>query len=183
MRQADEVASARIEAILTAEQKKEVPGALAEVDAFRAAGIPLEVYASLKLTADQEKGISAIGSALRPQTKPRDAAADQRPDPRAIRQATREKIRGVLTDKQRLTLAEYQADHQGPGFGPGGDNQGPPPPGGPGGDNQGPPPSGGPGGDDQGPPPPGGPGGDDQGPPPPGGPGGDDQGPPPPDQN
>ena len=188
LRQADQAASSRIESLLTDEQKKDLPSVLAEVEALRAAGLPLEVYSSLKLTADQEKAISAIGSGIRPQARAQGATDQNRPDPRQIRESTRTKIRALLNDKQRLVLAEYMVDHHGPGFGPDGgrgpqgDDQMGPPPGGPGGDDQMGPPPGGPQGDDQMGPPPGGPGGDDQMGPPPGGPGGDDQGPPPPDQ-
>ena len=168
----EQAATGAITGILTDTQKSALSGLIQTFRALQAAGIPLTLYADLKLTASQSAQIKALASS---DTAP--------PLGREARQQAREKVTALLTDTQKEMVEEARDEARMMG--------GPPPPqfggrmgrpgqgGGPGGergnDRRGGPPSGGPGDDlGGGPPPPrdgGGPDGQ-MGGPPPGGPGG-----------
>ncbi len=126
-----------VEAILTAEQRKQVPALLKEADALRQAGLPPVLSGRLALTAAQKQKIAAL----------RGSGNGTPPDPKKIEQARksgkfgaaweasrsrgngngweqgREKVLAVLTPEQRKAIAAFEKAHprtQG-GFG------GPPP--------------------------------------------------------
>lgn len=201
IRSLDDKAKSQVEAVLTSDQKKDLPVFLKTLQALRAAGIPPMVYGDLKLTSEQKTKLAALATDA-PQAARDDAARAQRSDrfgagteaARQSRQKVRDQVLAALTDSQRQTVEEFQRSHPmpggpggpggpagfgGPGGSPGGfGGRGRRGPGGPGGGPGGPggPDGMGPGGPGGGP---GGPGGFG-GPGGPGGPGQDDGGAPPP---
>lgn len=154
MRTAEQTAVRDAEAVLTDEQKKALPGVLAEMNSLRAAGIPLEVVDDLKLTADQKTKISDITKKSQEQMQKRMETARQSGDFQNMRdtmmksqQQTRTQVLAVLTETQRATVKAFVAAHPQPqGFGGRGGFGGPGggPPGGFGGPGAGGPPPGGP---------------------------------------
>lgn len=159
-RQMEQQTTHRIEAVLTSEQKAALPDLLDEARALQAAGIPLEAYVNLKLSADQRHQITAIGKKIRQEIDQKREATQQSGDFDAMREAMRsthqqahEKVMAVLTESQRAAAAKFARQRRqggpGGGFGPPPDGIGPPPGGfGPPPDGGGPPPGG------QNPPPP-----------------------------
>ncbi|HZT41639.1 MAG TPA: Spy/CpxP family protein refolding chaperone [Chthonomonadaceae bacterium] len=153
-REMEQQATHRIEAVLTSEQKATLPDLLDEARALQAAGIPLEAYNDLKLSADQRQQITAIGKKTRQEMDQKRQAAQQSGDFESLREAMRsthqqahEKVMAILTESQRETAQKFARQHRRPGPGgfggpPGGFG---PPPGGFGGpppDGGGPPPGG-----------------------------------------
>lgn len=155
LRQTEEKANKDIEALLTTEQKSKVSATLKSFNALREVGIPLDVYAELKLTAAQKQQLQDIAKAAQPQRPAEGSEPGQggRP-PRVDRRALQEKAMAVLTDEQKKTLDAWMEAHPRPQGGPGGRGGfgGPGRPGGFGGDGP-PPPPGGEGGDPPPPPP------------------------------
>ncbi|HLV79370.1 MAG TPA: Spy/CpxP family protein refolding chaperone [Chthonomonadaceae bacterium] len=151
----EQQATHRIEGVLTSDQKAALPGLLDEARALQGAGIPLEAYSDLKLSADQRHQIAAIGKNIRQEMDQKRQAAEQSGDFQSMHEAMRsahqqahEKVLAVLTDSQRATAEKAARQRRGPGpggFGPPPDGAGPPPGGPPpGGDNPPPPPDGAP---------------------------------------
>lgn len=131
----------QIEAVLTAEQKKQVPGLIAELETLRSAGLPPALSGKLKLTVEQKKKIAGLHSA-KPQPQKQNASMEQarksgkfgatweagRGDGMDAPQ-DRQKTLAILTPEQRKAVADFEKAHPRPqggrGFG------GPPPFGGP----------------------------------------------------
>ncbi|MES2461958.1 MAG: hypothetical protein V4671_15345 [Armatimonadota bacterium] len=144
MRSLDQKAAAQIEAVLTAEQKSAAPELLKVLNALGQGGVPLEVFADLKLTAAQKQQLAALPS-LPPPPRPGDNGGAP-PDREGMEQGRRqagEKVMAILTEEQRKIVEAFRQAHPRPRPGDGG---GPPRPG----DGFGPPPGGG----DGAPPPP-----------------------------
>lgn len=143
MRELNERESKKIEAMLTPAQKKALPGLLKDVQTLNQTSIPVELMGELKLTADQMKQLTAIAEEAQKQMREKMQEAQQsgnfgamREMMQQMREETEGKAESVLTDDQRVKVAQYKKDHPqrpgGFGFGgPGG--PGGPRPGGPGG--------------------------------------------------
>jgi len=165
--QLDKTYSAKVEALLTADQKTALGALLQDLNDSQAVRFPPNASDQLKLTTDQRTKIHTIAANAEKATKDLVGTDAQSAGPGANRQAI-DKIRrdahdaavALLTDDQKASLAKLAT--QGPG-GPDAGQAGPPP-GGPDGGQAGPPP-GGPDGGQAGPPP-GGPDGGQAGPPP-----------------
>lgn len=71
LRAAEQKANKDIEASLTDAQKKALPALLKQLDAWREADIPVELYGDLKLTADQQQKIDAQVKKARESMGPR----------------------------------------------------------------------------------------------------------------
>jgi hypothetical protein len=154
MRSLQQDANRQIEAALTADQKAKLPQVVKDCNNLRQVGIPLQVAASLKLTADQRKQLGEIAAKAASDTKAAMAKAQDADDPETVRQTMGDIRRqahdaalALLTDDQKAIVKKATAGRRGPGgpgFGPPPDGQGPPP-GGPGGPppdgNGGPPPA------------------------------------------
>ena len=130
-------------AVLTGPQKQALPGLLQTCRALRAAGIPLLLYADLKLTPAQRKQIAAL------------APSDVPDVGETARRPARAKVMGLLTSTQKELVEEARFPGGGPPpFPPGGGRPPRPGRGGPGPDGRmGGPPPGGPDGRMGGPPP------------------------------
>ena len=141
-------ATSSIEAVLTPEQKKRLPGALKEIGAMRQSGIPLETLADLKLSSDQKARIAGISdkSQKEMEAKLKASNGDFRSLGSAFQDArtkTHESVMAVLSPSQKSIVDKYEKDHPRRGFGgpgggggfggPGGGRGGPGGPGGPGG--------------------------------------------------
>lgn len=140
----DSTATSQIRAALTASQKQALPGIVAQAEALRADGIPLQIYDDLNLTASQKDKLTAIGQAAAKADKLATDKAKQTGDFQSLRatvhdsrQTTHAKVDAVLSDSQRQTLETFQQDHPRPGPDGGPGMGGPPPPG-----NRPPPPDG-----------------------------------------
>jgi Spy/CpxP family protein refolding chaperone len=143
MRTLDRAADQKFAAVLTAEQKKRLPGLMQDVRLFSEAGLPIELIGDLNLTADQKKQIAAAVAEVRQSVRQKLDAARQNGDREALRdifessrQETYNRALGVMTPEQRETTEKFVAAHPrpergGPGFGPPPGGFGPPP-GGPG---------------------------------------------------
>ena len=126
----DKAVSAKIEGVLTAQQRSEESKVVRNAQSLRSAGIPLDLYGKLKLTSEQESRIVAIGEKMDNQMK---EATDGDIDPESMRterDQTRHAVRAVLTADQRKMIDEFMRSRI--GFGPIPVYGGPPPrPGGP----------------------------------------------------
>ena len=134
MRRLNQQVSQKIEGTLTAAQKQSVPGLLHEMDALQSAGIPLEIYTDLKLTASQKKKLMALAPPRgRMGGPPRDGMGgpppggpgDRPPFRPGMMQGGNPKAMTILTAGQKAMVEKYHREH--PRMGPGG-NFGPPPP-------------------------------------------------------
>ncbi len=120
MRDLSQQANQSMEAVLTDDQKAKLPETLRHFSSLRSVGIPLEVYADLKLTDDQKK---QIGDISRDATTKMQALApeDRRTQGRQIRQEVREKTLALLTADQKAIIEKYNREHpRGQGFRRGG---------------------------------------------------------------
>jgi hypothetical protein len=114
-----------IEAVLTPQQRSQLPGALKEIGALRSAGIPLETLGDLKLTSSQKSKISTISmkSQKEIEAKLKAANGDFMSVGPVIRQAgekTHADVMGVLTAPQKGVIDKYEKEHPRRGFGGGG---------------------------------------------------------------
>jgi hypothetical protein len=91
MRAQEQAADRDVRAVLTAAQKKALPGLLKEIDDLHAVGIPAGVYPVLRLTAGQKAQVARMA---------RQGHGD----------AT-----AVLTAAQKKAVAAYERDHPRPG--------------------------------------------------------------------
>jgi hypothetical protein len=130
-------ASGQIISLLTADQQKQLPLVLADLNDFRLAGIPQPVIQRLGITKDQRGQIAAIAVKTRQLIKDaKDAAGDPRETHEKIGQLlheARDAAMQTLTGAQRGTIEQFIQDHPMPGGpggpdGPGGGPNGPPPP-------------------------------------------------------
>ena len=128
-------------AVLTGPQKQALPGLLQTLRALRLAGVPLLLYADLKLTPVQRRQIAAL------------APSDPGHVSETARRPARAKVMALLTTTQKELVEEARFAGGGPPpfppggrprrrGGPGPDWRGGPPPGGPDGRMGGPPPDG-----------------------------------------
>lgn len=143
MRALDRAANQKLASLLTAEQKKRVPGLLQDVRLFAEAGLPIELIGDLNLTVEQKKQIAAAVAEVRQGLRQKLEAARQNGDREAMReifessrQETYDKALSFMTAEQREMTEKFVAAHPrpergGPGFGPPPGGFGPPP-GGPG---------------------------------------------------
>lgn len=153
LRAAEQKANNDFVATLTPAQKQALPGLLRQLDIWREAGIPVELYGELKLSADQQKKIETIVQ----QARPAPPAPGSGPPPpgeggpgrgrremQEARRKMREQVMGVLSAEQRKRVQAFIEAHPRPPFGggPGGPGEGFPPPPPPDGDGPPPPPPG-----------------------------------------
>jgi Spy/CpxP family protein refolding chaperone len=142
----------KIESLLTPAQKQALPALLKDIQTLNAAGIPAELFGTLKLTAEQKNKISVIIKQEQDGMREKLQGGRQQGGFEAMRgifqnarKQMHEKSMAALTGAQRAQVEKYLAAHpqQGPGgFGfPGGPPGGFPGgrPGGPGGPPGGPP--------------------------------------------
>jgi hypothetical protein len=140
-------ASSKIEAVLTSDQKKALPGALKEIGTMRNAGIPVQTLGDLKLTSAQKAKISSIADKAQKDMEVKMKAANGDfmslgPVFQQARQKTHTDVMATLTTAQKGVIEKYEKEHPrrggfGGGMGgPGGGGRrggGPGGPGGPGG--------------------------------------------------
>ena len=127
----------KITAILTADQKKALPGLLKEADGMRSVGLPLELAYSLHLSAAQKAKVTGIARmAQQKRDAARKAGNDGNDGPggggpgggmRGEREKAHREMLAVLTDAQRLTVSAYEKSHPRPRFSGGFRPGGPPP--------------------------------------------------------
>lgn len=126
----------RIQSVLNADQKKEMPLLMQQLGGLRSGGVPVELYTTLGLTGAQKQKIALIGkqSQSEMQTKMQEAMSSgdrqgMREVMQQIRQQSHDRIMAVLSATQKAQVDKYIQDHPRPqGRGPGG--PGGPPPGG-----------------------------------------------------
>jgi len=124
IREQMEKADGEIQAVLTADQKKKLPGVLQSLGYLRWAGIPMQVLPKLKLSSSQRNRIEA--AAKKAVDSARALPDDQRrAKVREMRDQLEKQTRSILTAEQRKTLDAEAARVRGFLGGPGG-------PGGPG---------------------------------------------------
>jgi Spy/CpxP family protein refolding chaperone len=122
---AEREAAHAIEAALTATQRQSLPTLLAELQDLREVGIPLPLYAELKLTGRQKDQIAAIAQEGVAAEPGRDAArgADHPGPPdekaRVARRERETRAMSVLTSEQRHQMESFRATHPRPGPGEG----------------------------------------------------------------
>jgi Spy/CpxP family protein refolding chaperone len=122
--------SSGIEAVLTPQQKRELPTALKEIGTMRQAGIPLETLGELKLTSSQRSRIGAISVRSQKEMEARVKAANGdyqslQPAFQQAREKTHSDVMGVLTASQKAIVDKYDKDHpRRGGGGPGGGGRG-----------------------------------------------------------
>jgi hypothetical protein len=108
--QLSQQASQEIEAILNAEQKSKVPGALEELGQLRRAGVPLEIAHELKLTDEQKRQIAAIARAA--QDKMQGMSPEERREKgREMMQEAGTKMQEVLTTEQKARVEKWRKDN------------------------------------------------------------------------
>lgn len=103
-------ARTQIEALLTDGQKKKLEDGLKDLSALRAAGVPLELVADLKLTDEQRKQIAEIQKdtqAKRQALTPE----ERRTKGRELNQEARTKIEAILTADQKAQIEKYRKEH------------------------------------------------------------------------
>ena len=145
-------AEKEIMALLTTEQKAALPAFLKEVENWNALGLPLPLYATLKLSDDQKTKINELGRQTRGSLQTRISNAQAAGgDPRTMRDSIQKlmesahtKALAFLTEEQKAMVEKWDKDHPRPQRGPGG-RGGFGGPGGFGGGPGGPPPAGAPG--------------------------------------
>lgn len=142
MRGLTQKADSQIKGVLTSSQKAALPGLIKTLDDLRFAGIPLETYGDLKLSAGQKAQIAGFVQAGQQTMRKAFDQSRQSGDFGAIREAMRtgrdhvqHQALSVLTAAQKATVSRYKAAHPQEdrgGFGgpPPGRGFGPPPPGG-----------------------------------------------------
>lgn len=141
LRASEQMANRSIDAVLTEGQRRELPGLLRQLEVWRHAGIPAELYGDLNLTAEQQKKIEAIVRKTGPTMPPPGAPAGEgesgfggpHPGPRGMEQAFRrvheQALAALTADQQKLVRNFIQAHpHPRPGRRPEGFGGFPPPP-------------------------------------------------------
>lgn len=132
--------SAKIDAKLTASQRKLVPDLLKDAGFFNQAGIPLEMRKDLALTSTQKTAISSIVDSSRKAMQAKMQGMQPSGDREAFgkmmqqsRKDMQDKVQSKLTAKQKAQVDKYVKDHPRRGRGGPGGPEGPGGPGGPGG--------------------------------------------------
>jgi Spy/CpxP family protein refolding chaperone len=121
IRTLEQTASQKINATLTAPQKKALASLLKEAETMRMVGLPLELSYNLNLSAVQKSKIVALGQAAQKKREAARQSGNFRPGG-DDREATHRQALAVLTAAQKKTVATYQQTHPRMGFGgpPGG---------------------------------------------------------------
>lgn len=118
-------ADTAITALLTDDQKAKMPDFMKELGAMQGTGIPVAIYANLKLTDAQKTKIAALAAANQEkQTAARAAGQRMTPEDRA---AYQKDVQDVLTPTQHAMIEKYTKDHPQPAFGGRGNRPAAPP--------------------------------------------------------
>lgn len=114
-------ATQEIEALLTDAQKQKVPDVIKQMQVYRDCGIPLEVVADLKLTAEQNTKLQALSKEYQTKIEGMQAGGGFEQF-RTLRETTRQKALEVLTADQKALIEKWQRENpqlqrRGPGGG------------------------------------------------------------------
>jgi len=114
-------ANRAIESSLTDSQARSLTALLGVLKDFPVAGLPVDVYSSLKLTNEQKSKIGSIAASARAKMDASMAQVRAGMDPAELpalvesdRADTEAKVKAILSDRQNALVAQYLAEHPRP---------------------------------------------------------------------